>query len=155
MAIYYIAFFIVTCALTVILRAHPKSTWWLFRALLGLSALPYLVLVYYLWRYISGYGVYPGLIAFATAGIFLTMSLLAFAAWLASRVPIATALLPVVLGGGFWYGLFPLLQWDAPEVVLWDNMPLIWLAGFSVLASVCMAATAAFVFRRRLAFRHA
>jgi hypothetical protein len=145
----YFAAIVVACIAVMVLRRRLPIARMLYRLVLVMAAVPYLLHVRYTYGSVSGFGdpgprigVYPGLVAFAVAGTVATLSLLALASVLASRMPLATAALPPTLWLVYWYGVIPLAYWQAPAFVPIDNKPLIWLFGFSAIATVLLALTA-------------
>jgi hypothetical protein len=154
MAVLYFAFFTVLCLSAWMTRRDASRA--LFRAALVVSALPYLLLIWYLWRWIYSYGPpadapngsYPGLVAFGILGVTVTLGFLAVALRHSERWPGPTGLLPIALGATFRYALFPVLYWRVPGALQFDNMPLIWLAAFSGFASLLLIPTGALALSR-------
>jgi len=112
-----------------------------------LAALPYVLHVRYTWGWVSGFGdphsrigIYPGLVAFAVTALFVVLGLLALAWIVLARLPIATVALPIALWLVYWFGSLRLAYWRAPDFVPIDNRPLMWLFGFSAVATVLLAA---------------
>ncbi len=131
----------------VLLRRRPDAARGLFRLALLAAAVPYAVHVRYTWGWVSGYGdpsprigVYPGLQAYAAVAAVVILLLLAAAWALVPRAPVATALLPLALGLAYRSICLPLLDWRAPDSVPLDNVPLVWLLGTGVLATLLLAA---------------
>jgi hypothetical protein len=154
-AVLYLLVLLVVCIGTVGVRHRPVAARAIYRGALAFSAAPYLVHVLYVWRWMSSFGdpqppigVYPGLVAFAAAALGATLGLLAVAAWLMRRAPVAGAALPAALWLAYWYGALPLVRWRAPEVVPLDNVPLVWIFAASAFATVALALTAWLAFRR-------
>jgi hypothetical protein len=144
------------CLGVVVLRRQPSAARALYRVALLMTAVPYLLHVRYTWGFVSSFGdpqprigVYPGLVAFAVVGVVATLVLL-MAAWImASRVPLVAAALPPVLWLVYWYGVIPLAYWRGPVLVPIDNKPLIWLFGYSAVATIVLALSAWIGLRRR------
>jgi len=146
--IYFLVFFAVSLR-TIAFRGRPPTAGLLYRGALLLAALPYLLHVRYTWGWVSGFGdpqprigVYPGLVAFAIAGVVTTVALVAVAWVLVPRVPFVTAALPPTLWLLYWFVTLRLAYWRAPDFVPIDNKPLIWLFGFSAVATVLLASSA-------------
>jgi hypothetical protein len=151
----YFPAFVLLCIAAIALRRRPRVARTLYRLALPMAAVPYLLHVRYTYGSVSGFGdpgprigVYPGLVAFAIAGALGTLVLLMVAWVLVSRVPLATAALPPALWLTYWFGVLPLAYWQAPSFVPIDNKPLIWLFGFSAVATVLLALTAWLAFGR-------
>ncbi len=157
----YFPALVLVCLGAVVLRRQPAAARTLYRIALVMAALPYLLHIRYTYGWVSGFGdpqprigVYPGLMAFAVAGVIATLALL-IAAWiLVSRVPLITAALPPALWLVYWYGVLRLVYWRAPDFVPIDNKPLIWLFALSALATILLAATAWAALWRRAAPMH-
>jgi hypothetical protein len=146
--IYFLAFLLV-CLGSIAFRRRPQAARALYRVALLLAALPYLLHVQYVYGWVSGFGdpsprigVYPGLVAFAVAGVLTTVALLAVAWLLVGRAPLATAALPPTLWLLYWFGVLRLAYWRGPSFVPIDNKPLIWLFAFSALATLLLALSA-------------
>jgi hypothetical protein len=147
MVLFYFAAFFVVCLGVIALRRQPASARMLYRVVLLLSALPYLLHIWYTWGWVSGFGdpqprigVYPGLVAFAATALVAVLGLLAFVWIILVRLPIATVALPAALWLVYWFGSLRLVYWRAPDFVPIDNRPLVWLFGFSAVATVLLAA---------------
>lgn len=146
------------CLGAIVLRRRPPVALALYRVALLMTALLYVLHVWYTWRWVSGFGdpqppigVYPGLVAFAIAGVLATLVLLAAAWILASRAPLIAAALPPAIWLVYWYGVIPVAFWRAPDFVPIDNKPLIWLFAFSAVATVLLALCAWIALTRRVA----
>jgi hypothetical protein len=151
----YLLGFPIVCLGVVVLRHRPGVARTLYRVALLLTTLPYLLHVRYAWGWVSGFGdpqprigVYPGLIAFAASGVLAAVGLLALAWVMVPRAPIATAALPPSLWLVYWFGSLRFIYWRAPDFIPVDNKPLVWLFGFSVVATVLLAVSASFALAR-------
>ncbi len=158
--IYFLVFLLVSLG-TIAVRHRPAAARALYRAALLMAAFPYLLHVWYTWGFVSSFGdpqprigVYPGLVAFAVAGVLTTVALVAAAWVLVPRLPFATAALPPALWLTYWFGTLRLAYWRAPVFVPIDNKPLIWLFGFSAIATVLLASSAWIALARPLLAEH-
>lgn len=147
MLIFAFPLFVALGAAVVALRREESGALLGYRLLLAFGVAPYPLYVSYAWGYVTrssfegpegGTPVYPGLVAFAAAGLGLTAALLAGATLLARRWPLLAAPLPVALGLLFWTAVLPLAHWRGPAFLMLDNMPLIWLLAWSVFASAVL-----------------
>lgn len=143
--------FAVGCLAVVGLRRRPPAARRAYLLLLLLSATPYLLYVWYTWGYIrrssfegpeGGTAIYPGLVAFVAAGVAVAVALLALSAALLRRLPLLTALTPLVLGFFFWTVALRVIYWTGPAFLMLDNMPLVWLFAWSAFTTVLLLLTA-------------
>jgi len=146
--LYFLALLLV-CLGSVAFRRRPSAARGLYRAALLLAAVPYLMHVRYTWGWVSGFGdpqprigVYPGLVAFAAAGVIITVGLVSVAWALVPRMALATAALPATLWLAYWYGSLRLVYWQMPDFVPIDNKPLVWLFASSAFATIVLALAA-------------
>ena len=156
MAILYLLVLAALSLAVVLARGRPDLARGLYRGARLAAAVPYAVHVRYTWGWVSSYGdpsprigVYPGLQAYAAVSAVIILVLLGAAWALVPRAPVATALLPLALGLGYRAVCLPLLDWRAPDLVPLDNVPLVWLLGTGVLATLLLAAAAWLALRGR------